>query len=263
MTPLLRPVWPVATAGAPSSTTAERSGWRLVSSRATARPRMPAPTTARSHSPGAWNEAISAGLLLGHAPGEELEIRVDHQPDHLLEAGTRLPAELLAGLGGIADEMLNLGGAEETRVGPNVGFGIEPGMLECHPHEVADAVRLAGGDHEILGLVLLEHQPHGLDVVLGVAPVALGIQVAEHKLVLKAELDGGGAVGDFAGDELKPAALRLVVEADPRHREEVVGLSVVDRNEVPVALRHAVRRPRIKRRGLALRHFADHAEHLR
>ena len=34
-------------------------------------------------------------------------------------------------------------------------------------------VRLAGGDHVVVGLVGLQHQPHRLDVVGGVAPVAL------------------------------------------------------------------------------------------
>ena len=39
--------------------------------------------------------------------------------------------------------------------------------------ELAHAVLLAGGDHEVLGLVLLQHQPLRLDVVARVAPVAL------------------------------------------------------------------------------------------
>jgi hypothetical protein len=42
-----------------------------------------------------------------------------------------------------------------------------------------------GGDDEIVGVVLLEHQPHRLDVVAGEAPVALGIEVAEEQLVLE------------------------------------------------------------------------------
>ena len=35
----------------------------------------------------------------------------------------------------------------------------------------------------VVGLVLLEHQPHRLDVVAGEAPVALGVEVAERQLV--------------------------------------------------------------------------------
>ncbi len=50
--------------------------------------------------------------------------------------------------------------------------------------ELADAVLLAGGDDEVLRLVLLEHEPLHLDVVAGVAPVALGVEVAEEELRL-------------------------------------------------------------------------------
>src|SRR5262245_38183668 len=53
MTPELWPVWCPAMAGSRSSTCTDRPGWRASSSRATARPRMPAPTTATSYSPAA------------------------------------------------------------------------------------------------------------------------------------------------------------------------------------------------------------------
>src|SRR5919108_1964390 len=261
MTPLLRPVCPVATAGAASSTTAERSRWRRVSSRATARPRMPPPTTARSHARGA--EAISAGLLLGYSAREQLEVGVEHQPDHLLEAGARLPAELFPGLGGVADEVLDLGGTQKAWIGSHMGIRIHPYVLERDPDEVANTVGLAGRDHEVFGLLLLEHQPHRLDVVLGVAPVTFGVEIAEQELVLEAELDGGGAVGDLARDELEAAALPFVIERDTRHREEVVGLAVIDRDEVPVALCDSVGRAGVEGRRLGLRNLADLAEHLR
>src|ERR687895_763320 len=155
MTPLLAPVWPVASLGARSSTTTSSSGRRRLSSRATARPTMPPPTTARSHSAGATG--TSAGLLLRHSATEQLEVCVDHQADHLLEARARLPAELLARLAGVPDQMLHLGRTQEARVDPDVLLGIEPDVLERDPHEVAHGMRLAGGDHVVVGSVLLKH----------------------------------------------------------------------------------------------------------
>src|SRR5829696_5637103 len=112
MTPLLAPVCPAATAGPRSSTAASRSGRRRFSSRATARPRIPPPTTARSHSSGACG--TSARLLLGHAASEQLDVGVDHQLDHVLERRGGLPAELLARLRRVADQVLDLGGAHEA-----------------------------------------------------------------------------------------------------------------------------------------------------
>src|SRR3954470_7095142 len=124
ITPLLAPVCPPATAGAASSTTASRPGRRRFSSRATASPRIPPPTTARSHSSGAT--AISAGLLLGHAAGQQLEVGLDHPLDHLLERRARGPAELLARLGRVADQVLDLGRAQEALVDAHVLLGIQP-----------------------------------------------------------------------------------------------------------------------------------------
>src|SRR5215217_6278659 len=118
MTPLLAPVWPPATPGPRSSTTADSSGRRRFSSRATANPRIPPPTTARSHSSGATD--ISARLLLGHAACEQLQVGVHHQLDHLLERGARLPPKLLARLARVADQVLDLGGAQEALVDPHM-----------------------------------------------------------------------------------------------------------------------------------------------
>src|ERR671914_1618990 len=151
MTPLLAPVWPVATAGARSSTTASRPGRRRFNSRATAKPTIPPPMTARSHSAGGAD--ISAGLLLRYSAPEELEVCIDHQTDHLLEACARLPAELLARLAGVADQVLDLRGTKEAGVDPDVLVGIEPDVVEGDPHELAHRVRLARRDHVVIGLV--------------------------------------------------------------------------------------------------------------
>ena len=59
----------------------------------------------------------------------------------------------------------------------------------------------AGGDHVVIGVVLLQHEPHGLDVVAGKTPIALGINVAEVQLVLQAQLDARDRIGHLAGDE--------------------------------------------------------------
>ena len=75
-------------------------------------------------------------------------------------------------------------------------------------------MRLAGGDHVVVGLVLLEHQPHGADVFAGMTPVTLGVEVAEAELVGEAELDFGDVGGDFAGDEFEAATGAFVVEED-------------------------------------------------
>src|SRR4051812_4955776 len=117
MTPLLAPVCPPATAGPRSSTATDSAGCRRDNSRATASPRIPPPTTARSHSSGA--AATSARLLLRHAPREQLQVGVDHPLDHLLEGGARAPAKLLARLARVPDQVLHLGRPQVALIDPH------------------------------------------------------------------------------------------------------------------------------------------------
>src|SRR5205085_11017754 len=103
------------------------------------------------------------------------------------------PAELLPGLARVAEQRLDLGGAEITRVDrcdalPRLHRRIRwrpayhatlllPAALPVDLRaqlaggagdEVAHRVLHAGGDHVILGRVLLQHAPLHLDVVAGV-----------------------------------------------------------------------------------------------
>jgi hypothetical protein len=85
---------------------------------------------------------------------------------------------------------------------------IELEPIEHEIEELAHRMRLAGRLDIIVGPLLLQHQPHRLDVIAGEARVALRFEVAEDELVLQSELDAGGAAGDFARDEiLTPGAV--------------------------------------------------------
>ena len=93
----------------------------------------------------------------------------------------RLPAELRLGLGGVADQRVDLGRPQVALIEADVVLPVEPGVLE-ETEEVADGVVAAGGQDEVVGLVGLQHPPHALDVLRGIAPVADGVEVAhvEH-----------------------------------------------------------------------------------
>src|ERR1700682_1953207 len=192
----------------------------------------------------ARREAAPAGLRYRtarppsrSARPQHLEIRAGHQADQLLEGRLRLPAEVALRLGGIADQMVDLRRSHERRVDHDVPLEVsEAGLVERALAALAHGVRLARRDHVVLGGVLLEHQPHRFDVVLGVAPIAFGVEVAEADLLGDAVLDRRRVPGDLAGDELKATAWPLVVKKYPRRRMQVVGLAVVDGYEVAVGL---------------------------
>src|SRR5919106_1658996 len=195
-------------------------------------------------------------------PLEQGEVGVDHQVDQASERGLRLPAQLAARLGGVAHQQVDLRRPEELLVHDHVLLPVEPHAVERELAELAHRVGLAGGDHVVVGRVLLEHQPHGLDVVAGVTPVALGLEVPEAQLVGEPELDAGGAVGDLAGHELEAAPRPFVVEQDAAGGVEVVRLAVVDRDPVAVDLGNPVGRAGVEGCRLPLGRLHHLAEHL-
>src|SRR5687768_6255033 len=71
ITPLDCPVWPAAIPGSRSSTATRRPAYRRASSRAAARPTIPAPTTTTSHSPGGSADfACTCRILADWRDGE-------------------------------------------------------------------------------------------------------------------------------------------------------------------------------------------------
>jgi len=75
-----------------------------------------------------------------------------------------------------------------------------------------------------------------------VAPVPLGVDVAEVQARLEALVDASDASGDLASDEGAAAARRLVVEENAVREVHAVRLAVVDEDPVRVLLRDGVRR---------------------
>jgi hypothetical protein len=109
---------------------------------------------------------------------------------------------------------------------------VPEGFLAGTPHRVG----LVGRDHVVVGRVLLQHQPHHLDVFLGVTPVALGVEIAEVQLLLQAHFDARGSARDLARDEGLPAARGFVVEQDAVAGVHAVGLAEIHRHPVGVHL---------------------------
>ena len=111
---------------------------------------------------------------------------------------------------------------------------------------------LARGNHEILRNGMLQHEPHALHIILGITPVAPGVQVAQVEFVLHSHLDAAGTEGDLARDEILAAALALVVEQDTVSTEHAVALAVVLHDPERVQLGAAVGAAGVERCGLAL-----------
>src|SRR5580692_8389631 len=236
-------------------------------------PRWPATKTR-------WPFSSNGVLAIGHLAPGDCEIAGHHLLDEFGEARLRFPAELLVRLAGVADQKVDLGGTEILRIDPNqrlAGFLVDAGFLdtlaapfdaasdfgERQFDELAHRAGLARGQHEIVRLICLQDLVHADDVILGMAPVALGVEIAEVKRLLKPGLDPRHRAGDLAGHESFAPDRALMVEQDAVRGEHAVGLAIVHRDPVAVELGDRIRRTRIKRRGFLLRDFLDQAVQFR
>ena len=232
---------------------------------------------------------VIEGLETSHldqriAPGRAV-IGENHFLDQLLQAGLRRPAELLTCFARVAEQGFDFRRAKVARVDLDdhiadldlglvaVDLGDDADLIhtlafKTHADaefgggefdELANAVLHAGGDNEVFGMVLLQHQPLHFDVVARMAPVAQGAHVAEVKAVLQAEGDAGDGAGDLAGDEGFAAHRAFVIEEDTVAGVDAVGLTVVDGNPVGVELGDGVGAARVEGGALLLRGFLHQA----
>jgi len=176
------------------------------------------------------------------------------QTNERVEFRARFPAEDFAGAGGVAAVVTNLGAADERAVDDDVLTIVEIEFLERGGSEIFDGVTLAGRDHEVVGLRLLQHLPHRLDGFRRVAPIAPRGEIAEVKFVGRVTGgDRGGAGDDLLRDERRRAQRRLVIEHDARAGEESVFLARFARRFIRGYFRFGVRTARRERRVLVAR----------
>ena len=203
----------------------------------------------------------------------QFHVVANHELDQLLEGGLGgVPAQLALGFGRVAPQVHHVGGAVElgrnfhqnaagSLVDALFGFAfatefqLDTGLAEGQFAEFAHGMLIAGGDDEILRLVLLEYEPHAFHVILGVAPVAQGGEVAEVELVLPALSDAGGGKGYLAGHEGLASAFGFVVEQDAGTAVHAVGFAVFPGYPEAVLLGHGVGRVGMEGGVLVLRAF--------
>lgn len=187
---------------------------------------------------------------------------INHHLHELLEPNLGLPFEHPPGLGGVPLEAVDLCRPEVLLVNDHMILPVEPGVAEGSLQELLHGVGFLSGDDVIGRLILLQHEPHCLDVVPRESPVPGRREVAEEDLGLQADLDAADGARDLARDEVLAAARGLVVEEHAVAGEDAVGLAVVDGVPVRGDLGGGVGGARVEGRVLALRRRRG-AEHLR
>ena len=73
-------------------------------------------------------------------------------------------------------------------------------------NKLADRESCSSSYHEVVGLGMLEHQPHCFDIFGGVTPVPLCRQIAKSQNILFFSDNFGDALTDFFRDKISPPA---------------------------------------------------------
>src|SRR6185312_12702186 len=107
-----------------------------------------------------------------------------------------MPAELGSGFCWVAEQQVDLGRSVVARINRNEGLpcsGADATLVDATPlpykravdatkrqlDKFANRMSFARGKHVVVGLRLLQHQPHAFDVILGVAPIPLGVDISQ------------------------------------------------------------------------------------
>src|ERR1700722_18342279 len=143
------------------------------SRRTSAAPTMPLCPATKTVLPFSSNGVLAIGGL----PPGDIEIAGHHLLDQLGERRFRPPAELLTRLAGVADQLIDLGGAEIDRIDANqrlAGFAIDAGFLDALAapldgaadfgerdlDEFAHRAGFTGRQHQIAGRICLQDPVH-------------------------------------------------------------------------------------------------------
>ena len=134
-------------------------------------------------------------------------------------------------------------------------FQFDPGIMECQRGKFPHGMLYPGGNDKILRLVMLQHQPHALHIILRIAPVPLRIQITQVELVLNTTGDPSGCQCDLTGHKVLSAALRFMVKQDTIHCEHIVCIPVFLHDPEAVLFCHRIGAVGMERCILVLRHF--------
>ena len=107
-------------------------------------------------------------------------------------------------------------------------------------------MKFASGNHKVAWHGLLQDEPHALNIVAGIAPVTLGIEISQVEFLLKSVDDARCGKGYLASDECLATTFTLVVEEDAVGSVHAVAFAVVLHNPVAVKLSHRIRATRVK-----------------
>src|SRR5690606_4258893 len=122
-------------------------------------------------------------------------------------------------------------------------------------NELANGSSNTGCNYIIFSSFLLKHQPHGLNVILCMAPVAFCREVSQVKAILQSKCYFTYRTCNFTCHKSFSTNRTLMIKEDTIAGIHVISLSVVISNPVSIKFSNGIRRTWVKRCFLTLRNL--------
>ena len=98
-----------------------------------------------------------------------------------------------------------------------------------------------GGNHKILRFILLQHQPHALHIILGIAPISQRRKISQIELLLFPLCNTSGGQCNLTSHKSLPSTFRFMVKQDTRTAEHIISLTILFDNPKSIELSHCIR----------------------
>mmetsp|Transcript_14834 Transcript_14834/g.30585 ORF Transcript_14834/g.30585 Transcript_14834/m.30585 type:complete len:350 (-) Transcript_14834:231-1280(-) len=216
-------------------------------------------------------------VMIMQFASDHLEIHFNHLLDQVREGSAGDPSQLVLGLGGVSQQEIDFSGTEVTGVnldqdtrfiggintnffdgsGGSLPFNLSVDHGKGSLDEFTDSVGFSRGQYVIIGFVLLKHSPHTFNIITGVSPITLSVEVTQEKSFLLAFANGSNGGGDFTSDESSSTTRRFVVEQNSVGQVHAVSFTVVDQDPKGVLLGDSVRGTGVEGSSFGLGHILD------
>ena len=106
---------------------------------------------------------------------------------------------------------------------------------------------MPGANYEILWFGLLQHFPHGNDVLRCPSPITLNSQIPDHKFFLGASGNPQSGSDNFLGHKPRRTQRRFMIKENAATGEDPIGFAIVGDGIMRRSLGHGIRAARMKR----------------
>ena len=122
----------------------------------------------------------SSSEMFGHAPMTPQKMTTPFHLYQSLEINLGFPLQFPNRFRSVPSQNMNLRRAKKFWVNHNMFFPIEPDIAKSTCDKLPNSMRFSGSHNVIFGLIPLQHEPHGSDIISRKAPVSFCVKISHR-----------------------------------------------------------------------------------